>query len=81
MTCNYDEAAVVTISWDKDTTSVTPGDTCDCDIVANGQLRLNNVSAMDSGEYTCYANIASFPRCSATLRLAGERGRVWWVCV
>ena len=70
MSCQYD-AEGTAVTWDKDMTFVTPGTSCDCQFVGNGLLRFNNLTAMDSGTYTCNANVENFPACSATLRLAG----------
>ena len=71
MSCQYDAEGTGIITWDKDMTFVKPGISCDCHVEGNGLLRFNNLTAMDSGTYTCNANLEDFPACSATLRLAG----------
>ena len=82
MSCLYDEDGVMIITWDKDTTSIIPGTTCDCSIVGNGNLKFNNVSLGDVAEYTCnvMTDFGSRKACSALLGLAGELalGCVTW---
>ena len=74
MTCLYDEEGSEVVTWDKDMTSVDPGNTCGCQIAGNGLLRFDNISSADRGTYTCNVQMGpgSFKSCSAMLRLAGE---------
>jgi len=69
-----------TEQWEKDTTSIRPGEPTDlCDCVASSGIQpvtlcFNSVSRDDVGEYTCVQQVGfgRALRCTVTLSLAGE---------
>ena len=85
MECEYDDLPL-TLFWEKDGTSIGTGlsEPCDCQVTSNGTrsiLEFNNISADETGEYTCSVLVGhgDTRRCSANLKLAGENtyiGRV-----
>ena len=76
--CDYPDQ--ITEQWEKDTTSIRPGEPTDlCDCVASSgvqpvSLCFNSVSRDDVGDYACVqqVGIGSLLRCTVTLSLAGE---------
>jgi len=91
--CDYPDR--ITEQWEKDTTSIRPGEPTDlCDCVASSgvqpvSLCFNSVSHDDIGDYTCVQQVGfgRALRCTVTLSLAGEESIScvggWvggWVC-
>jgi len=88
--CDYPDQ--ITEQWEKDTTSIRPGEPTDlCDCVASSGIQpvslcFNSVSRDDIGDYTCVQRVGfgRALRCTVTLSLAGEESIsvvCVWVCV
>ena len=70
MECVYMDPNLA-VSWEKDGIY---DQSCDCQVTSDGTLEFNDISAEETGEYSCFVQIAFgvSRSCSAYLRLAGK---------